>query len=235
MTHLNRCRTAGVVWAALTSASAGAQDVRAAQPIELLDFATATSGDALPPGWTRRVVRREAPPSSSLSRSEDGFRWIIHSAGAAAWFGRDLHDEPLSGSTQFELTARIPQFPAGADLAVATRNDAAFRFFVVFENRGRVLDRRRMVMYSFGPGDAAVKVAKPNRALCDLQMSVGHTGAWRTDTVSPSRDALRYCDWRNDRITAIGFLHDTDQLRSPAAVELRHIRAVHADSARRSR
>ncbi len=187
---------------------------------DLFTLATATVGDSLPPRWQRRAVRGSRSPSSTV-RDERGYRFLSISGNRqAAWFVLDLREQPLSPDGTATLEYRLPVLPAGADLAVTARSDAALRLYVVFESARRFLPSRRVLFYSLGAVSDAQRI-KRDDSLCDIRLPTASSTSWQRLTVSPAADAARDCAWRDGRIAAVGMMQDTDQTGARAEADVR--------------
>lgn len=187
---------------------------------ELLALSSARVGDSLPPQWQRRAVRGERSPSSVVR--EDGGERILAISGQrqAAWFVLDLRALPLSPDGTATLEYRLPVLPAGADLAVTARSDAALRLYVVFESARRFLPSRRVLFYSLGAVSGGQRI-KRDDGLCDIRVPAASSTSWQRLTVSPAADAARDCAWRDGRIAAVGMMQDTDQTGARAEADVR--------------
>lgn len=187
---------------------------------DLLVLSSASVGDSLPAHWQRRAVRG-ARSATSIVRDEDGDRFLaISGQRQAAWFVLDLRGRPLPPNGTATLEYRLPVLPAGADLAITTRSDAAVRLFVVFESARRFLPSRRVLFYSLGAVSSGQRV-KRDDGLCDIRLPATSTTTWQRLTVSPAADAARDCAWQDGRIAAVGMMQDTDQTGARAEADIR--------------
>lgn len=206
------------MWGATTPIASASTSIGG--EIDLLTLATANAGDSLPPRWQRRAVRGSRSPSSAV-RDERGDRFLSISGNRmAAWFVLDLREQPLSPDGTATLEYRLPVLPAGADLAVTARSDAALRLYVVFESARRFLPTRRVLFYSLGTVSAAQRI-KRDDSLCDIRLPTASSTSWQRLTVSPAADAARDCAWRDGRIAAVGMMQDTDQTGARAEADIR--------------
>lgn len=189
---------------------------------DLLALSSAVVGDSLPPQWQRIAVRGQRSPMSVV-REERGERFLsISGQGRAAWFALDLRSQPLLRSGAATLEYRLPLLPAGADLTIAERSDAALRLYFVFEEPRRFLPSRRVFFYSLGAFGSGPRVKRDDR-VCDIRLSAASTSEWQRLAVSPAADAARDCGWEDGQIVAVGMMQDTDQTGARAAAEVRSL------------
>lgn len=189
---------------------------------DLLALSAATAGDSLPPLWQRRAVRGSTSPTATIREDGSGRFLSIRGEHQAAWFALDLRRQPLARSGMAQLEYRLPVVPAGSDLTVRDRSDAALRLYFVFESPRRLLPGARLVMYSMGTVNSGVRVQRTH-TVCDIRVPQSRGQSWQSFVVSPASDAARDCGWKDGRIVAVGMMQDTDQTGSPAEA---HIRAI---------
>ena len=187
---------------------------------DLLALSSATVGDSLPPQWQRRAVRGSRSPMSKVREDHSDRFFSISGQRQAAWFVLDLRRQPLARDGTATLEYRLPVLPAGADLAIAARSDAALRLYFVFESARRLLPGRRMLFYSLGPVNDGPRV-KREGSLCDIRMVGTSSTVWKRMVVSPASDAARDCGWEDSRIVAVGLMQDTDQTGARAEADVR--------------
>ena len=110
--------------------------------------------------------------------------------------------------------------PAGADLAIAARSDAALPLYFVFEIARRLLPGRRTLFYSLGPVNDGPRV-KREGSLCDIRVIGTSSAVWKRMVVSPASDGARDCSWEDSLIVAVGMMQDTDQTGARAEADVR--------------
>ena len=175
---------------------------------DLLALSSAVVGDSLPPQWQRIAVRGWRSPESVVRDARGDRILSIRGEGQAAWFTLDLRRQPL--------------LPAGADLAIAERSDAALRLYFVFEGTRRFLPSRRVLFYSLGAFRSGPRVKRDDR-MCDVRLSAASTSGWQRLAVSPAADAARDCGWEDGLIVAVGLMQDTDQTGARAEADVRSL------------
>ncbi len=189
---------------------------------DLFALASAAVGDSLPAQWQRIAVRGQSSPRSVV-RDNRGERFLsISGSGQAAWFVLDVRRQPLSHSGAAAMEYRLPLLPAGADLTIAERSDAALRLYFVFEGTRRFLPSRRVLFYSLGALSAGPRVKRDDN-MCDIRLSAVSTSGWQRLAVSPAADAARDCGWGDGTIVAVGMMQDTDQTGARAEADVRSL------------
>ena len=187
---------------------------------DLLAFASATVGDSLPPQWQRRAVRGSRSPMSEGREDHSDRFFSISGQRQAAWLVLDPRRQPLARDGTATLQYRLPVLPAGADLAIAARSDAALRLYFVFEIARRLIPSRRLLFFSLGPVNDGPRV-KREGSLCDIRMDGTSSAVWKRMVVSPASVAARDCGWEDSQIVAVAMMQDTDQTGARAEADVR--------------
>jgi Protein of unknown function (DUF3047) len=221
MTHLSCTRLLHATGFLMLSAPLAAQPANR----ELMDLTPTPTLADMPRGWARRAVRGELAPSTAIVDSA-GERFLrIGGTARAAWLVSRLA-MPIMPGGHVAWSWRVPLAPRGADLRNAASDDAAIRVFVVFARTGFFDRTPRTLFYSLGSVEPH-GYARPSFQSRNLHViRVGSTAnamQWTDVNADPFADYRRIWGGSPPDIVAIGVMQDTDQTRSAAVAELRHL------------
>ena len=190
--------------------------------VDLFALSSARANAALPAGWQTRAVRGQRLPMSQIIDTS-GIRYMrVRGQGQAGWFVRELPVPLLVSAGRLHWTWRAPLAPRGASVAAAATDDAAVRVFVVFGGRRGFMQRPRVLFYTLADGEAM-----PDRS--DSPFGVRIAGRpelahdWVGAVADPFLDYRRIWGSAPPPIVAVGVMQDTDQTRSAAIGDVRHL------------
>jgi hypothetical protein len=210
-------------------------------------FSQAPAGDALPAGWERVPFSTRKKPTR-YSIVDDGGRSVLHSqADGSVSFALHAGGVDLGSHPVMRWRWRVGTVPRGADIKVASRDDAAARIVLMFDGDSSKLplsERLKMSMASRLSGRdmpyaTLMYVATPTEALGSF---VRHPTTGRVHSVVASKvtaaegwvDVQRnvVADYRiafgeePGKLVAYGVMSDSDNTASQAQAWFGDIRFV---------
>jgi Protein of unknown function (DUF3047) len=193
--------------------------------LELMDLRTTPSTADMPRGWARRAVRGQQAPTTAIVDSA-GERFLrIGGTARAAWLVSKL-TMPIMPGGHVAWSWRVSVAPRGADLRSAATDDAALRVFVIFARTGIFERTPRTLFYTLGSveprGYSRASFQSQNLHVIRIG-STADTQQWTDVMADPFADYRRIWGSAPPDIVAVGVLQDTDQTRSAAVADLRHL------------
>ncbi len=181
-----------------------------ADNLDRLPFASV--GDRLPPGWQVRPVRGVGRPTTVVV--EEGATRAIRfeATREAAWHWVELESEREASGGMLAWRWRVDDAVDGANLLDARADDSPARVFVVFGRPG-LLSRPRAIFYTWGrtePQLAMWRMRGDPWAVIVLRNESDAQGSWLEEIRDPAADYRAAFGSEPGRITAVGFMIDTD-------------------------
>lgn len=195
---------------------------------DLLGLDGAPLGAGLPAGWKVRPVSGYPAPEYSVREEAEGPVLHVEGMGAAAWAYRELEAPIPVGSGVLRWSWRVLELPAGTDLRVESKDDAALRLYVVFGEPGAfAAARNRVIFYTWGntepKGLALRSFASARFHIVRVAGALDVGSRWHDEQVEPFEDFRRFWSGDPPAITAVGLMQDTDMTGGKAVSEIRSL------------
>lgn len=195
-----------------------------AESVELLSLSQGADPLA---SWQPRPVRGHALPARRVIAAREGLVVRVESASSNAGGWLRALAPRTSGTLQWEW--RASRLPDGADLGRRDRDDAALRVFVVFGVPDDMPRAARAIFYCWGNREPTAFHGSSfvtSRFHVVRLRGAADVGPWHSERVDVFADYARFFANENEEtptVGAVGFMQDTDQTGSAAAVELRDL------------